>query len=188
MEKIEVGVKAIGYPMPCAIVGTMVSGKANFLTVAFFSMVHMDPPYIMASLSKSHHTNAGIKESGAFSVNIPSASLAEATDYCGLVSGADTDKSAVFDVFRGKHTGTPMAGECPYNLECRLVQTVELPQDEIFIGEIVGAYSDERYLTDGAPDLEKIDPFILSTMQTYVGLGATIGHAWSIGKGRITKG
>ena len=188
MEKIEIGVDAVSYPMPCSLVGCKVAGKPNFLTVAWFSMVNFKPPYIMVALGKSHHSNAGIKENGAFSINIPSVSMAETVDYCGLVSGRKIDKSTVFGVFYGK-TGVPMVKECPYNLECKLVRTVDLPADEIFIGEIVGAYASSEFLTDGAPDMSKMQPFILNMPQkTFLGLGGAIGRAWEIGKGFIRKG
>jgi flavin reductase (DIM6/NTAB) family NADH-FMN oxidoreductase RutF len=187
MEKIEIGIDAISYPMPCSLVGTKVEGKANFLTVAWFSMVNFKPPCIMAALGKSHHSNPGIKESKAFSINIPSVSMAEVTDYCGLVSGKKFDKAASFEVFYGK-LGTPMIKECPYNFECKLVQTVDLPADELFIGEIVTAYSDERYLTNGVPDMAKIQPFILNMPQTtFYGLGAPAGRAWAMGKSLIKE-
>jgi flavin reductase (DIM6/NTAB) family NADH-FMN oxidoreductase RutF len=188
MKKIEIGIDVISYPMPCSLIGTMVEGKANFLTVAWFSMVNFKPPYIMAALGKSHYSNAGIKETRAFSINIPSAAMAELTDYCGLVSGRKFDKSALFEVFYGREEKAPMIEECPYNLECRLVQTVDLPADELFIGEIVAAYSDGRYLTDGVLDMAKINPFILSMPQTlFFGLGPSVGRAWEMGKGRVKK-
>jgi flavin reductase (DIM6/NTAB) family NADH-FMN oxidoreductase RutF len=188
MEKIEIGIDATSYPMPCSLVGAKVNGKPNFLTIAWFTRVNAKPPYIMAALGKTHYSNAGIKENGAFSINIPSTEMAETVDYCGLVSGRKIDKSAVFEVFYGK-TGAPMVKECPYNLECRLVQTVDLPADELFIGEIVAAYSDSRFLTDGVPDLSKIKPFILNMPQTsYFSLGEPVGRAWEIGKTLIKKG
>lgn len=188
MDKIKVDTKMISYPMPCSLLGTKVAGKVNFLTVAFFSMVGIKPPYIMAALAKSHYSNPGIKETGAFSINIPGTSMAEATDYCGMVSGRKFDKSNVFEVFYGEESGAPMIVECPYNLECKLVQTVDLPADELFIGEIIAAYTDNRYLTNGVPDMAKIDPLILSMPEmTYVSLGSPVGRAWGMGKSRIKK-
>jgi flavin reductase (DIM6/NTAB) family NADH-FMN oxidoreductase RutF len=41
-------------------------------------------------LSKKRRTKDGMLENGTFSVNILSASMAQATDYCGLRSGAKT--------------------------------------------------------------------------------------------------
>lgn len=180
--KIEVSPERAHYPMPCSVVGANVENKPNFLTVAWFTMVNPKPPYLAVSLGKSHYTNTGIRTNGTFSVNIPSGSLVEKVDYCGIVSGKKADKSGVFDVFYGKLKTAPMAKECPLNLECRLVQTVELPAEELFIGEITAAYCDEECLSGGMPDLAKINPFVLSIAdKRYRTLGADIGAAWSIG-------
>lgn len=177
------------YPMPCMLLGTVVEGKVNFMTVAYFSQVSLKPPLILASLDGGHHSNAGVRETGAFSVNIPSTAMAEVTDYCGLVSGREFDKSAVFEVFYGKEGKAPMAVECPYNLECKLVQTVDVPSGELFMGEIVAAYSDERCLTGGVPDMAKVDPLLLCVPQmAYLGVGPQVGRAFKMGKARIGKG
>jgi flavin reductase (DIM6/NTAB) family NADH-FMN oxidoreductase RutF len=189
MEKIELSAKTICYPMPCSLVGVNVGGKPNYLTVAWFSMVNFKPPHLMIALGKPHYTNPGIKENGTFSVNIPSTAMADATDYCGLVSGKKYDKARLFETFYGKLKTAPMIKECPYNVECRLVQMVETPDHELFIGEIIAAYTDDRYLTDGQPDLRKIAPFILSIPERkYLGLGTEVGPAWEMGKKFIPKG
>ena len=46
--------------------------------------------------------------------------MMEKTDFCGLVSGRDIDKAALFDVFYGELKTAPMITECPLSLECRL--------------------------------------------------------------------
>jgi flavin reductase (DIM6/NTAB) family NADH-FMN oxidoreductase RutF len=183
MKKIEIAPERVCYPMACSLVGANVGGKPNYLAVAWFTMVHPKPPYVMVTMNKVHYTNSGIKENGTFSVNIPSAEMAEVTDYCGLVSGSKYDKSGVFETFYGKLKTAPMIKECAFNAECRLVQTVDQPLEELFIGEIVGVYTEERYLTHGLPDLKKINPIILQMSQKkYLTLGAEVGPAWEMGK------
>jgi flavin reductase (DIM6/NTAB) family NADH-FMN oxidoreductase RutF len=189
MEKIELSAKTICYPMSCSLVGANVGGKPNYLTVAWLSMVNFKPPYLMIALGKSHYTNPGIKENGTFSVNIPSAAMADVTDYCGIVSGNKYDKAKMFETFYGKLKTAPMIKECPFNVECKVIQTVDFTVDELFIGEIIAAYSDERYLTEGLPDLRKIAPLILSGPERkYLALGAELGPAWEMGKKLILKG
>jgi flavin reductase (DIM6/NTAB) family NADH-FMN oxidoreductase RutF len=183
MEKIEVAVERLYYPMPCSLVGANVAGKANFLTVAWFTMANPKPACVLVTLNKAHYTNAGIVENGTFSINIPSADLVEKVDYCGIVSGRKVDKSAVFEVFYGKLRTAPMIKECPFCVECRLVQTLDLHQEQLFIGEIVAAYSEERYLTDGAPDMTKMNPFLLiQPRKMYAAVGNDVAPAWSVGK------
>lgn len=188
MEKIEIAGGRACYPMPCSLVGANIEGKANYLTIAWFTMVNPDPPYIVVSMGKTHYTNIGIKANGTFSVNIPSVDQAEKTDYCGVVSGRKFDKSSIFETFYGKLETAPMVKEFPFNVECRLIQTVELPAEELFIGEIVTTYCDKNCLTNGVPDLKKINPFILSMSdKRYRALGKDIGGAWEIGKKLIKK-
>ncbi len=135
MSKVEIGSDRIYYPMPCSLVGANVAGKANYLTVAWFSMVNPEPAYLAVAMNKAHYTNSGIKANGTFSVNIPSSDMAEKTDYCGMVSGRKFDKAAIFETFYGKLETAPMIKEFPFNVECRLVQTVDLPAEELFSGK-----------------------------------------------------
>ena len=169
--------------MPVSLVGAQVDGKPNFLAVAWFSMVSYKPPRIAIALGKGHYTNPGIKENKTFSVCLPSEDMAEITDYCGIVSGKKTDKSEIFDLFYGELDTAPMIKDCPLNMECTLVDVVESSMNEIFIGEIVGTYTEEKFLTDGKSDFKKIKPLILSQPDTsYWRLGEPLAKAWSVGK------
>ena len=183
MDKINLGSTIPAYPMPVSLVGAHVDGKPNFLAVAWFTMVSYKPPRIAIALGKGHHTNPGIKENKTFSVCLPSEDMAEITDYCGIVSGKKTDKSEIFDLFYGELKSAPMIRDCPLNIECTLVEIVESSLNEIFIGEIVGTYTEERFLTDGKSDFKKTKPLILSQPDTsYWRLGEPLAKAWSIGK------
>lgn len=184
MQKSEIGSNAYVYPMPVVLVGTVVEGKTNFMTAAWVSRVNFQPPLIAICINKSHFTAKGIQGSGSFSLNIPGKSMLEVTDYCGMVSGKTADKSDLFELFYGKIKSAPMIVECPLNMECKLVQTVELASNYLFIGEIVGSYCEERFVTDGKPDIKKIDPFVLSMPDnSYWSIGEFAGKAWSAGKG-----
>ncbi len=67
-------------------------------------------------------------------------------------------------------------------IECRLSQIVELPTHGLFIGEIVAAYSEERFLTDGQPDIHKINPLLLTLPdKRYWAFGEQAGLAWKDG-------
>jgi flavin reductase (DIM6/NTAB) family NADH-FMN oxidoreductase RutF len=183
MQKLKVDTNVYLYPMPMVIVGALVQGKPNFMAVAWVSRVNFKPPMMAVCINKAHYTQKGIQESGAFSVNIPTRSMVEKTDYCGLVSGRTTDKSELFELFYGKLPGAPMITECPLSMECQLVETVDLPSNYLFIGEIVGAYCGEQFMTDGNPDIKKIDPFVLTMPDnSYWGIGEFIAKAWSVGK------
>ena len=182
MEKQPIGTNFF-IPMPVVLMGTQVKGKDNFMVVGWCARVNGNPPMIACGIAKNHFTPRGVAENKTFSINIPSADLVEKTDYCGIVSGANTDKSKVFSVFSGTLKTAPMIRECPVTLECRLVQVVSLPTHHLFIGEIVGAYADGNVIREGKPDFRAIDPLFLTMPDNrYWTLGKHTGDAWSTGK------
>jgi len=64
-----------------------------------------------------------------------------------------------------------------------MYEKVMLPFNSLFIGEIVEAYSEECYLTDGVPSIKKINLFTLTMPDNnYWGGKENIGKAWHIGK------
>jgi flavin reductase (DIM6/NTAB) family NADH-FMN oxidoreductase RutF len=191
-NKIEVGPYL--FPMPVALIGANVSEKPNFEPLAYVGIVESNPPMISISSYETHYTNIGIKENGTFSVNTPTEGMIEVTDYCGLHSGKEVDKSEIFDIFYGELKTAPMITHAPLNLECKVVKTIatkdftgEEKSHEIFIGRIVQAYADEYYLIDNEadeyylkPDIQKLNPLLYSTSK-YWKLFESIGEAFSIG-------
>ncbi len=168
--------------MPTTLVGATVEGKANFMAVAWVSRVNMTPPMIAIAVRQGRHTRKGIVANNTFSVCIPSVEMEKVTDYCGVESGSRSDKSRLFDVFYGELGTAPMIAECPVNMECRLLQVVELPTHGVFIGEIVAAYSEERFLIDGKPDVLKTNPMLLTLPdRRYWALGDQVGSAYQDG-------
>ncbi|MGD0828693.1 MAG: flavin reductase family protein [Desulfobaccales bacterium] len=183
MAKVNLGANAYIYTMPVTLVGASVEGRANFMTVGWVMRVNLKPPLLAVALNKAHFTPEGIRQNRAFSVNFPGADLMEKTDYCGLVSGRQVDKSGLFRVFYGELETTPLIEECPLGLECRLYEVVELPTNDLFIGEIVAAYVDEDCLTIGQPDILKINPLVLTMPDNhYWTVGELAGEAWHAGK------
>lgn len=185
MDKMQIG-QNFFIPMPVVLVGTQVSGRANFMAVGWCSRANASPPMIVCGIGNHHYTPKGIMETKTFSVNIPSSALLEKTDYCGIVSGEKIDKSSVFDVFYGSLKTAPMIQQCPVALECRLVQAVPLQTNTLFIGEIAGVYAEGRVIKDGKPDFLEIDPLFLTMPDNrYWRLGNYVGDAWSAGRDLI---
>ena len=181
-KKIRVGPYL--YPMPVVLVGALVKGKANFMPIAWVSIVEHRPPMISISSNQSHYTNKGIKENKTFSINLVSEKMVKLTDYLGLKSGKEIDKSNLFEMFFGDLKTAPMIKDAPVNLECKLVKTIDIEKGhDIFIGEIINAYSEDEYLTNGIPDIQKFNPFVFSMNDNnYWNIGGHLGRAWSIGR------
>ncbi len=181
MEKTKVKNKALVYPLPAVLAGALVDKKVNYNTLGNCGIVNIDPPVIYISSEKKHHTNTGIRDTGYFSVNIPSTDLMEKTDYCGVVTGKNTDKSDVFNNFYGKEKLAPMIKECPVNLLCKVMEVVDVYGMEVFIGEVIETYVSTDCLTDGKADTKKIDPLVYTLDNNYWGLGNIAGKGFFAG-------
>ena len=183
MGKISAGRNVFIYPMPVTLLGTLVDNKPNFMALGWVTRVNANPPTVGCGVGRHHHSVRGIEENRTFSINLPSAGMIEKTDYSGLVSGKNTDKAALFDVYYGELGTAPMITECPLSLECQLEVTVENPTNNFYIGEIIASYTEEKYLTKGKPDIQKINPLLLTMPDNrYWKVGDYAGDAWNIGK------
>jgi len=184
MDKTKLGAGSHLLPMPVVLVGANVDNRPNFLTIAYVGIVCHTPAMIEVALRKGRFSSDGIKQNKTFSVNATSVALLEATDYCGIYSGAKVDKSHLFEVFYGELKTAPMITESPLNVECRLAEVLDLGgSHEVFIGEIVEAYSSEEFLSDGRLDLDKIKPLVYDgSSMSYWGLGEKLARSFQVGK------
>ncbi|MFH1676471.1 MAG: flavin reductase family protein [bacterium] len=183
MDKINLGARHFLYPQPAVLAGANVNGKPNYLTIAWSGIMQASPALIYVSIRKQRYTLPGIEENKSFSVNVPSAEQVVQVDYCGIRSGHKIDKSEIFTTFYGKLENAPMIEECPINMECRLVKTIDFEGTHmICVGEIVATYADEKYLTNGEPDVSKVNPLIFTTDGKYWAFGEEVGKAFEIGK------
>jgi len=181
--KKAMGPQTVLYPMPAVLVGAQVQGKPNFMTAAWCGIAAATPPAISVAIRPARFTREGISANNTFSINIPSASMVEKVDYCGIYSGHKTDKSRIFQVEYGKLNTAPLIQECPVNLECSVIHSVDLGSHILFIGEIMETYIDSDCMTAERADPVKIDPLIYTTgVRQYQRLGEFVGKAWEIGK------
>jgi flavin reductase (DIM6/NTAB) family NADH-FMN oxidoreductase RutF len=182
MSKITIEKNLFCLPWTQTILGTHFEGKVNFMALDWLTRVNYNPPMIGICVNRMSASHSAILETKEFSINVPSVDMAALTDYAGIVSGKKVDKSKLFDVFYGELKSAPMIVNCPVTMECKLVQPVELPTNYFFIAEIMNIYTEERFLTDGKPDVKKINPFVLTMPDNrYWSIGECIGNAWHEG-------
>ena len=178
------------YPIPICLLGAMVNDKPNYETVGNIGMICFNPNLLMVSSIKHHHTNKGINQNKVLSINYPTADMVTETDYCGMVSGKKTDKSTLFTSFIGEH-GAPMINECPVNLECRVIDTLNYGAYDVWIAEVVETYIDESITPDNLkqwPTITQVNPLVYSPAAEYYNLGEKIGKGYSEGKKIISQG
>ncbi len=169
---------------PILIVGANIGGKANFFEVGGGGLVSSEPPMVALPIRHQRYTLKGILENRTFSVNVPSVDLAKEADYCGIVSGAKTDKvkGCNFDIFYGKLATAPMIEQCSINMECSVVHMLSSTSHCIIVGQIDSTYVSKELLVDGKPDFNKFSPLLwFANKAEYVAVGKTLGKSRSMG-------
>lgn len=182
-EKINIGNNAFILPEPMTVVGSMYNGNPNFMAVAWVTRCNYKPCLMAVCINKAHATHEAISETGEFSINLASRAMLEKVDAAGLMSGRRLDKSSLFDVHYGGLENAPLVKESPLSMEMKLHDRLDLDTNTIFVGEVLGAWTEERYLAEGYVDIEKIQPYTLSMPDNrYWAIGEQIGRAWRDGK------
>lgn len=174
MNKTNIGPKLALYPMPLTVVGAEVNGKVNWLIVAHTGIIGHNR--ILVSMSKSHFTNQGIRESKKLSINLVSREMLPNADYVGSVSGTDTDKSEVFDYHWGEN-GTPVIDLSPLTMECNVIDHFDSEGFDNFICSVANTYAAPDMLgADGALDYTKLKPVLFEfPTYSYLATGEVIG-------------
>ena len=147
----------------------------------------IDPPLVYISLNEKQYTTGGVIAHQAFSINFPSTDMLAVTDYCGIVSGRDVDKSALFESFYGDLGTVPMIDACPVNLECEVVHAFQIEQRHVFVGRVVQAHIDEAFVVeqDGrkhVAGMTELDPILYGLDNRYYCIGEQIGVGYREGK------
>jgi flavin reductase (DIM6/NTAB) family NADH-FMN oxidoreductase RutF len=127
-------------PVPVVLVTSIGRhNRPNVMTVAWTGTVCSDPPMVSISLRSETLSHGLIQETREFVVNVPTAQMVRAVDYCGVLSGRNVDKfekTGLTPVPASK-VQPPVLRECPINLECMVRQEIVLGLHTLFIGEIV---------------------------------------------------
>ena len=79
-------------PLPVVMVSCGDMETSNIITIAWTGIINSDPPMTYVSIRKERYSHDIIAESGEFVINVTSADIVKATDYCGVKSGRDVDK------------------------------------------------------------------------------------------------
>ena len=185
--KKSIGIQTSFYPAPIFIVGTYnIDMQPNVMTAALGGLVSGKPAAIGVCLRKATLTHESIIRNKVFTVSIPSEDYVKEIDYIGITSGRNNNKflDTGLTPIKGTHVDAPYIDEFPINLECKLIETIDLGFHTQFIGEIVDVKVNEELLNEKEmPNIEKMRPIsFLGSDRCYYGLGNNLGTAFSIGK------
>jgi len=182
MSKVSVGVN-VSIPMPVTVVGTGDDGSENYMAVGWISKVNGNPPLIAIGIGKARKTNRNIVENREFSINFPSEKDLKRTDYVGIVSGNEESKAGVFTSIYGKLKKAPLIEECPLSIACTLFKRIELPTHDLFLGEVVDVFAEEKFMEMNTFHFPNAKTFFLTMPDnTYWSFGERIGTAGKDGK------
>lgn len=173
------------YPLPAVLVSCGSSEEEyNLLTVAWTGTVCTSPPMCYVSIRPERHSYPIIRRTGEFVINLTTAAMARATDWCGVRSGRDFDKFRETGLTPRKAAvvDAPIVDESPIAIECRVRQVIPLGSHDMFLAEVVNVQVDESLIDPGSGrfDLERARPIVYSHGE-YFELGKLIGHfGWSV--------
>ncbi|MFA5204707.1 MAG: flavin reductase family protein [Lentisphaeria bacterium] len=180
-------------PVPVVLVSCGRPGaRPNLITVAWVGTVCSEPPMVSISIRPERHSHDIIRDTGEFVVNLPGADQAWAVDWCGVVSGRDTDKFAGAKLTPApahRLQGAPIVAECPLALECRVRQTLAPGSHTVFVAEVVSVQVESALERPGGRFALEQSGLLSYAHGHYYVLGRQVGHfGFSVRKKPAGKG
>jgi len=187
MLKRQLGSCVTYFPQPTTIITSIdADNNANVMTASWVGIVSKTPPTMAISLNKERKTYENISLNKEFVVNMVPASLVVEADYCGIRSGNKEDKleQSGLSLEASEIVKVPLLADSPLNVECRLLEEVELGDYRLLLGEILQIHAAESAFDEsGKMDARRFDPLVyLGGIREYWDLGTLRGQAYSDGK------
>ncbi|MDP2923404.1 MAG: flavin reductase family protein [Candidatus Omnitrophota bacterium] len=133
--------------------------KTNIVTCAWHMPLSRKPPLLGIALAKTHFSSELIGKSKEFVINIPDWALLNKVMFCGSVSGRSSDKFKEAKLISQKANVLKQAvkvKECIGSIECSLLETKEVGDHFLFIGEAVYAEAEDSYFINDFWDTSKV--------------------------------
>jgi flavin reductase (DIM6/NTAB) family NADH-FMN oxidoreductase RutF len=147
----------------------------NLAPYSFFNAVAGGPPCVMFAPGGrkadgppdgSKDTLANVERTGEFVCNVATWDLREAMNVTSAPAPAGVDEAAVagLEMVPSTLVKPPRVKASPIHMECRYLQTVDLPSDVVGVrnavvfGQVIGIHIDESVLTGGLVDMAKLKP------------------------------
>lgn len=167
MAKIQWKPGTMIYPLPAVMISCgSAPEEYNILTIAWTGTICTDPPMCYISVRPERHSYGIIKKNGEFVINLTTSSLAYATDWCGVKSGAKHNKFIEMGLtpVPASKINAPLISESPLNIECIVKEIKELGTHHMFISEVVAINADEEFFDKktGVFHLNKSNPLVYS--------------------------
>ena len=131
-------------PGPVVLLTTSRKGRVNIMTMSWHMMVEFEPPLVACVVSSANYSFAALRATGECVVAIPAVGLAPKVTEIGNCSGRDLDKFALFGLtpIPAETVAPPLVAECFANLECRVFDTRLVNKYNLFVLEVLKAWTD----------------------------------------------
>ena len=171
---------------PTVLVSSHFEGVDNVMAAAWACALDFAPPKLTVVLDKQTATRALIEASGRFVVQVPTVALLDLTNEVGnrgLAQHPDKLHRAGVELLRLADDTLPFVAGCSAWLECRLIpEPHNQAGHDLFIGEVVAAWADDRVFRDGHWHFESADPAWRSIHHV------AGGHFYAIGEPMRARG
>ncbi|GGF43474.1 flavin reductase [Aliidongia dinghuensis] len=131
-------------PGPVVLLTTAMEGRANVMTLSWHMMVEFEPPRLACVVTWGDHSFAALRETAECVIAVPGVELAPLVVQIGNCSGRDVDKIATFglETQAAERVAPPLLPQCFANLECRVVDATLAERFNLFVLEVVKAWTD----------------------------------------------
>lgn len=177
MSKVTWNGSTLLGPIPPVLVTCGPMERPNLLTIAWTGIINTIPPKTYISVRPERYSYELIRQSGEFVLNLPTAKLVRAVDFCGVRSGRDVDKWKEMNLtpIPGTKVACPVLAESPLSLECKVTEIIPMGSHDMFLADIVATDVEESLLDDkGALHLERAG-LLAFAHGTYYALGDKLG-------------
>ncbi len=163
---IEIGkLQKLTSPNPFALITTRKrNGKTNIMALSWWTYVSNKPSMLAICLSKKGYSGKLIKETGEFGLNLVGKEFMDVAMLCGRCSGCDVDKAEKFGIqlLEANSMKTKILKDAVATVECKLVNSIEASDHEIFIAEITDIVinnpeGEQLYAINGYSMLQSIE-------------------------------
>ncbi len=166
---------------PTVLVSARHAGVDNVMAAAWCCALDFDPPKLTVVLDKSTRTRELIEGSGRFAVQVPTVAQLQLVNAVGnhsLREAPDKLAQAGVELFQLPGQDVPLVDGCSAWLICDLINEPHNQDSyDLFIGQVVAAWADDRVFRDGRWHFEDADPAWRSLHHVAGGHFYAIGEA-----------
>lgn len=133
-------------PGPVVLLTTSHNGRRNVMTMAWHMMVEFTPPLVACIVSEADFSFKALLATKECVIAVPPVQLARKVVSVGNSSGSDIDKFEKFKLtpVHASRVDAPLVAECFANLECKVTDTRLMADYNLFILEVVKAWSNPK--------------------------------------------